>query len=142
LGDNYAVIGYQSPREMFDAFQAGERAHVLDSSIIASYPRNGASIRTPRTTLDRLRVGYNGSGRAGKYVEISRPPCKPPRPYWPRVRVPPRRWISLSAIPASTFNSVHLIPQPDKRSCWAASMSMVLSYYRQASVTPETLASE
>lgn len=38
--------------------------------------------------------------------------------------------------------AVHLIPQPDKNSCWAASMAMLLSYRRNASYSPETLANE
>lgn len=37
---------------------------------------------------------------------------------------------------------VQLIPQPDKNSCWAASMAMLLSYRRNASYSPETLANE
>ncbi len=37
---------------------------------------------------------------------------------------------------------VTLIPQPDKNACWAASMAMLLSYRRNASFSPETLANE
>lgn len=37
---------------------------------------------------------------------------------------------------------VSLIPQPDKLSCWAASMAMILSFRRQASFMPEQLANE
>ncbi len=37
---------------------------------------------------------------------------------------------------------VELIPQPNKVACWAASMAMVLSYKRQVSMDPETLANE
>ncbi|WP_369936474.1 N-acetylmuramoyl-L-alanine amidase [Xanthomonas tesorieronis] len=37
---------------------------------------------------------------------------------------------------------VPLIPQPDKDACWAASMAMLLSYRRHASIAPETLAAE
>ena len=37
---------------------------------------------------------------------------------------------------------VALIPQPDKNACWAASMAMLLSYRRHASIAPETLAAE
>lgn len=37
---------------------------------------------------------------------------------------------------------VELIPQPDKLSCWAASMAMVVGYKRQQSINPETLANE
>lgn len=37
---------------------------------------------------------------------------------------------------------VALIPQPDKNSCWAASMAMLLSWRHNASFAPETLAGE
>jgi V8-like Glu-specific endopeptidase len=37
---------------------------------------------------------------------------------------------------------VQLVPQPNKLACWAASMAMLLSFRRNASYEPETLASE
>ena len=37
---------------------------------------------------------------------------------------------------------VELIPQPDKNSCWAASMAMLLSYRRGQSIAPGALAEE
>jgi Papain-like cysteine protease AvrRpt2 len=37
---------------------------------------------------------------------------------------------------------VPLIPQPDKPSCWAGSMAMLVSYRRNASISPENLANE
>jgi len=37
---------------------------------------------------------------------------------------------------------VVLTPQPDKLSCWAASMTMLVSFRRQQSIDPETLANE
>jgi N-acetyl-anhydromuramyl-L-alanine amidase AmpD/V8-like Glu-specific endopeptidase len=37
---------------------------------------------------------------------------------------------------------VALIPQPDKNACWAAAMAMLLSFRRNASFSPETLANE
>jgi monoamine oxidase len=37
---------------------------------------------------------------------------------------------------------VPLIPQPDKLSCWAASIAMLVSYRNQASIDPESLAEE
>jgi hypothetical protein len=37
---------------------------------------------------------------------------------------------------------VPLIPQPDKYSCWAASMAMILGSKRMQSISPESLASE
>jgi len=38
--------------------------------------------------------------------------------------------------------AVALIPQPNKNACWAAAMAMLLSFRRQQSITPETLAQE
>jgi V8-like Glu-specific endopeptidase/N-acetyl-anhydromuramyl-L-alanine amidase AmpD len=37
---------------------------------------------------------------------------------------------------------VQLVPQPNKLACWAASMTMLLSFRRNASFSPETLANE
>jgi monoamine oxidase len=42
----------------------------------------------------------------------------------------------------SLVYDVPLIPQPDKFSCWAASMAMLVSWRNQASVAPESLAEE
>ncbi len=42
----------------------------------------------------------------------------------------------------STSYDVFLEPQPDKLSCWAGSMAMLVSYQRQQSVVPEALAEE
>ncbi|WP_115560188.1 papain-like cysteine protease family protein [Xanthomonas arboricola] len=48
---------------------------------------------------------------------------------------------SLSDAPVHEYD-VPLIAQPDKRTCWAAAMAMLLSYRRHASIDPETLANE
>ena len=37
---------------------------------------------------------------------------------------------------------VHLIPQPNKDACWAASMAMLLAHRRQASRTPESIVND
>jgi hypothetical protein len=44
--------------------------------------------------------------------------------------------------PAAVSYDVPLIPQPDKLSCWAGSMAMLLSFQRSASYPPEALAQE
>jgi hypothetical protein len=44
--------------------------------------------------------------------------------------------------PEGYHYEVPLIAQPDKLSCWAASMAMLVSYQRSASMTPESLAEE
>jgi len=53
---------------------------------------------------------------------------------------------SLPATPLGATSDlpydVPLIPQPNKTSCWAASMAMLLSYQRKQSFTPERVAEE
>jgi len=64
--------------------------------------------------------------------------------------VPDAAGPSASAAPATAAQSfagalgyeVQLIPQPDKKSCWAASMAMLVGYRRAVSITPESLAQE
>ncbi len=43
---------------------------------------------------------------------------------------------------AEVTYDVPLIPQPDKLSCWAGSMAMLVSFRKQASYTPEQLAND
>jgi Papain-like cysteine protease AvrRpt2 len=51
--------------------------------------------------------------------------------------------MSDFACPDSGYHyDVPLIPQPDKLSCWAGSMTMLVSYKQNASRTPESLAEE
>jgi hypothetical protein len=40
------------------------------------------------------------------------------------------------------FYNVELVPQPDKLSCWAASMAMLVGFARRMSITAEALAQE
>ncbi|GAB3389078.1 N-acetylmuramoyl-L-alanine amidase [Lysobacter fragariae] len=47
-----------------------------------------------------------------------------------------------SALAGGSDYPVHLIPQLDKNSCWAASMAMLYSFRRNMSLTPETLAND
>jgi hypothetical protein len=47
-----------------------------------------------------------------------------------------------TALSAEILYTVPLIPQPDKLSCWAASMAMLLSFRRGETVSPERLAQE
>jgi V8-like Glu-specific endopeptidase/uncharacterized protein YycO len=49
---------------------------------------------------------------------------------------------SKSLASMDSDHAVHLIPQTDKNSCWAAAMAMLLSFRRNASYEPETLANE
>jgi V8-like Glu-specific endopeptidase len=46
------------------------------------------------------------------------------------------------ALSSDISYEVHLIPQPNKLACWAASMAMLVSFRRQVSLDPETLAAQ
>ena len=49
---------------------------------------------------------------------------------------------SASGSPVDVSYAVELIPQPDKLSCWAGSMSMLVGFRRQVSIPPEQVAEE
>lgn len=73
MGFNYRLIGYSSPQQMYDAFQAGERAHVLgffDFCRHRKAPRKGDLMRYLRAHkwIDFARF-YNGPGNAEKYAD-------------------------------------------------------------------------
>jgi hypothetical protein len=55
---------------------------------------------------------------------------------------PDKQDASLVDPAVNTAYDVQLQPQPDKLSCWAGSMAMLVSYQRQATLTPEALADE
>lgn len=65
-------------------------------------------------------------------------------PPLPRGATPPIHHLTAAAMAGGDTIEypVHLIPQPDKLSCWAASMAMLLSFRRNQSISPETLANE
>lgn len=60
----------------------------------------------------------------------------------PRTSAPPRVARARAQATESIEYPVQLVPQPNKLACWAASMAMLLSFRRNASFEPETLASE
>lgn len=49
---------------------------------------------------------------------------------------------SAQSLTGALGYDVELIPQPDKTSCWAAAMAMLVGYRRAVSISPETLAQE
>ena len=59
----------------------------------------------------------------------------------PRPGTPQRRRARALAAESIEY-PVQLVPQPNKLACWAASMAMLLSFRRNASYAPETLAAE
>lgn len=71
LGSHYRDIGYASPREMYDAFQASERAHVLgffDFCRTKPAPRRGDLIRYLREkNWSEFARYYNGPGQVATY---------------------------------------------------------------------------
>jgi V8-like Glu-specific endopeptidase len=60
----------------------------------------------------------------------------------PVARRAPQRARAKSLGTESIEYPVQLIPQPNKVACWAASMAMLLSFRRNATFSPETLANE
>lgn len=65
LGENYRLLGYDSSIEMYEAFQADERAHVLG---FFDFCRARKLINYLRhREWPSFTRGYNGSGQVGKY---------------------------------------------------------------------------
>ena len=69
LGRNYRTIGYDTPRQMYDAFQASERAHVLGFFDYCQFVQaNGALLNALRTQNWRdFASGFNGASRVDRY---------------------------------------------------------------------------
>jgi N-acetylmuramoyl-L-alanine amidase len=143
LGSNYRMIGYDTAKQMFDAFQDSERAHVLGFFDYCQFARaNGALMeRLRKQEWEEFAKGYNGPGNAADYSKklqdaFSAASAVLPAPAPVKTK---SLGVELGGTSVDLKFAVPLIPQPDKASCWAASMSMLLSYYRQASMTPESL---
>jgi hypothetical protein len=68
---NHRRVGYSTPREMYDAFQASERAHVLgffDFCRTTPAPADGELIRYLRDhNWTRFASYYNGRGQVARY---------------------------------------------------------------------------
>lgn len=143
LVSNYRRIGYDTPVQMYDAFQASERSHVLGFfDYCAGAPINALRARN-WTEFARL---YNGPGQAATYgtnignavaaAEAVVPAAAPAAAH---------AFVNAFGEPQMSVSLVYdvpLIPQPDKLSCWAASMAMLVGYYGDLSISPETLARE
>jgi len=73
LGENYRTLGYSSPREMYDAFQHSERAHVLgffDFCLHAPKPRPGDLMRYLHARQwQKFAKYYNGPGQVTAYAK-------------------------------------------------------------------------
>ncbi|MCF2146268.1 M15 family metallopeptidase [Desmonostoc muscorum LEGE 12446] len=73
LGSNYRMIGYTTPREMYDAFQSGERPQVLGFFDFCQYKlghgsNRGALIRhLAALNWEEFTRGYNGNGQVATY---------------------------------------------------------------------------
>ncbi|MBF2062891.1 MAG: DUF3380 domain-containing protein [Calothrix sp. C42_A2020_038] len=75
LGSNYRMIGYSTPREMYDAFQSGERPQVLGFFDFCQYKlgygRNRGQLIRHLAALnwESFARGYNGTGQVETYSE-------------------------------------------------------------------------
>jgi N-acetylmuramoyl-L-alanine amidase len=147
LGSNYQLIGYDTAKQMYDAFQDSERPHVLGFFDYCQYalPHGALMNHLRKQEWVDFATGYNGGGNAGDYSTKLRDAYTAAKAVLPATAVPAKSKsldLSLANRSVDLTYAVPLIPQPDKLSCWAASMSMLLSYYRQASMTPESLAQQ
>jgi len=142
---NHRTIGYETPRQMYDAFQAGERAQVLGFFDYCQFTGSHGGLLEPLRNHDwqAFATGYNGSGNANSYA------ANLSNAFQAATAVLATRPAGAQALETGLANQsvdlsypVHLIPQPDKLSCWAGSMAMLVSYSRNMSLTPESLASE
>ena len=142
---NYQTIGYETPRQMYDAFQAGERAQVLGFFDYCQFTGGKGGLLEPlrKQNWQTFATGYNGSGNASDYA------TNLTNAFQAATAVLATRPAGAQALEIGLANQsvdlsfpVHLIPQSDKLSCWAASMAMLVSYKRDLGLTPETLASE
>jgi len=145
LISNHQTIGYETPKQMYDAFQAGERAQVLGFFDYCQYTGGKGGLLEPlrKNNWKTFASGYNGSGNADDYGN------KLSAAFEAATAVLATRPTKAQALEVGLANQsvdlsfpVQLLPQPDKVSCWAGSMAMLVSYKRNASVTPESLASE
>lgn len=142
---NHRTIGYETPRQMYDAFQAGERAQVLGFFDYCQFTGGHGGLLEPlrNHNWQTFSTGYNGSGNAANYA------TNLTNAFQAATAVLATRPAGAQALEAGLANQsvdlsfpVHLIPQPDKLSCWAGSMAMLVSYKRNISLTPESLAAE
>ena len=69
MGENFDLIGYQSPIQMFDAFNAGERAQILGMfDFIKGNSSTSVSIEAlRRRDFQAFAAQYNGAGNAAVY---------------------------------------------------------------------------
>jgi N-acetylmuramoyl-L-alanine amidase len=141
LVSNFRRIGYDTPVQMYDAFQAGERAHVLGFFDFAQGPPINA-LRA-RNWSDFARH-YNGSGKAAEYGTKIGDAVAAAEAVVP-VAAPAAANAFVNAfgepqVSVQLVYDVALVAQPDKLSCWAASMAMLVGYYRGQSIPAESLA--
>jgi len=68
LVSNYRIIGYTSSRQMFDAFQASERAHVLGFFDFCQHNHLLPYLRTQQWV--NFAKHYNGPGQAKHYATL------------------------------------------------------------------------
>lgn len=146
MGSNYALIGYDSPRAMNDAFQAGERAQVLGFADFVQYKGNddtrGRLVELMRDhDWAEFRRIYNGSASGGTEMGTFHTEATAFLPAATSQSL--RRRAGRLARPFDIepiLYEVPLIPQPTKKSCWAGALAMVVSYHTNSSWMPEDMA--
>lgn len=145
MGNNFQLIGYDTAKQMIDAFQSDERAHVLGFFDFCqfAFPHGGLLEHLRKQEWKDFAKGYNGASNADDYATKIQTAFEAATAILPAAPAPAKtKALELGGRSVDLTFAVPLIPQPDKKSCWAASMSMLLSYYRQAEMTPESLAQQ
>lgn len=73
LGSNYALIGFDSPRAMYDAFQGPEDSHIRGCLNYCNAKKLLPTVQKGRLSQDKYRRlfagGYNGPGQVDAYAE-------------------------------------------------------------------------
>jgi N-acetylmuramoyl-L-alanine amidase len=146
LGSNHQLIGYNTAKQMYDAFQDNERSHVLGFFDYCQFVQSRGALleHLRKQEWEAFTRGYNGTGNVAEYSKLLKNAFAAATAVLPTPAPVSTKslGVELGSAPVDLNFKVELIPQPDKLSCWAASMSMLLSYYRQASMTPESLAQQ
>ncbi len=149
LGANYQILGYDTPTQMYDALQADEYAQVLGffdfcrfvlpNAKLAEHIRNHSWEDFART--------YNGSGQVTTYATKFSSAFTEATAAYATLSATTQALAARvledeSGAPVNLVYDVELIPQPNKLACWAASMAMLVSYFKGKSIGPEALANE
>ncbi len=144
-GNGYSAMSAQELEWAGDAAQPGMQA--ISPTTTVAPPANGSATTSPAPSATAPATQPSttppSTSAALKYDDGFGPmpldlPAKAARPAKPYVKSQARS----SALSYDLYYEVPLVPQPDKLSCWAGSMAMLVGYRRNQSLNPETLAQE